>query len=75
MGERWSTETEELVAWTWYKSETPEHELPEGITTTGQRYRQHARDVLAALADAGLLVPPGGQVWVNAPDDGDTESW
>ena len=30
---------------------------------------------LDALADAGLLIPPGGRLYVEATEDGDEHSW
>lgn len=69
MSDRWTAETEDLVAHT--------------LTAAGSNsYRdrieasRHARLILIALADAGLLLPPGGetreewaaQIWADGED-------
>jgi len=71
MSERWSTETEELVAQTIRDSNTSGSWNHPQLVPAGH----YARAVLTALADAGLLVPPaepcscGGRRWV------DDENW
>lgn len=53
--ERWTEQTETLVARAWC-----EDYYDNGYTPNDEDEHQAARAVLAALADAGLLVAPGG---------------
>lgn len=63
--ERWTDETETLVM----RALTGD-KAPYGVYD-----RRDARSVLKALNRAGLLVPPGAELYVMAPKDEDKTSW
>ena len=62
--DRWTAETEELVAQTVYAAyrwDTSPPTLDALPAKDHGYYRKGAHVVLATLADAGLLLPPGGE--------------
>lgn len=62
--ERWTEQTETLVTRAFHDDHCPGGaNCDDSVTTLHSRWQRNARIALAALADAGLLVAPGGQTW------------